>query len=75
MLCRNWAHDIMLQIFLSPRNLSKIIEKKEGPFPYEVQWFEENCIPQVVNNLMEYGEIEDQMRQEDEHWRKMDKKT
>ena len=49
--------------------------KKEGPLPYEVQWFEENCITHVVNNLKEYGEIEGQMRQEEEHRRKMDKKT
>ena len=74
MLYRNWAHDIMLQFFFSQESFKKM-EKKEGPLPYEVQWFEENCIPHVVNNLMEYGEIEDQMRREIEHRRKMDKKT
>jgi hypothetical protein len=74
MLCRNWAHDIMLQFFFSQASFKDNGEERRS-FSYEVQWFEKNCIPQVVNNLMEYGEIEDQMRREIEHRRKMDKKT
>jgi hypothetical protein len=73
-ICRNWVHDIMLRkVFFVPAAIQKIIELKEDPFPYGVQWFEDNCIPQVVKDLTEFQELEDELRSLNEHDKNMEK--
>lgn len=74
-ICRNWVHDIMLRKkFFVPGVIEKIMEEKEDPFPYGVKWFEENCIPRVVNSVREYLNLEDEIRDAERHRKSMEKK-
>ena len=66
LLCRHWVHDIMLRKkFFVPLEVQNIMGKKEPAFPYNAEWFEENCISRTVNSLTEYQELGDLVRDED----------
>lgn len=67
MQCRFWIHDIMLyKKFFVPTLIQNIMENKVDPFPYSLEWLDENCFTVVVENFTKYQEFGDEVRDERE---------